>query len=173
MRFFNLLNNQRQLRLSKPLLFYLKNNAWLCIATIMFYSLLRRSKRTPIGLGQTIAGIYTILYGFSNYWSFQYFAWSIPFWFFAGTVFSIPALVLASTYIYGLYWLLCGNPALLGPWDFIGHPYWPDFLKHIRNLTVLFFLASACVFLFCGIKAQLSELLSWIRGRQIRCDTNS
>jgi Gpi18-like mannosyltransferase len=172
-RFLDLHSTQWRLTLSKPILFYAENNAWLCIATIVFYSLLRRSKKTAIELGKTIAGIYTILYGFSSYWSFQYFAWSIPFWFFAGAIFSIPSITLASIYIYGLYWWVCGNPWLLGTWDFNGHPYWPESLRNIRDLTVLFFLGSSLVFLFCGIKTQLSELFFWIQERQTKCDANS
>jgi hypothetical protein len=172
-RFFDLLSTPWQQKLYRPILFYLENNAWFCIAAIVFYSLLRRSKKTALELGKTIAGIYTIFYGFSSYWSFQYFAWSIPFWFFAGAVFAIPAITLTSIYIYGLYWLLCGNPWLLGTWDFLGHTYWPDFLENARDLTVLFFLVSSCVLLFRSIKALLCESIFRIKGRRTKCSINS
>jgi hypothetical protein len=165
---FGLLSTKWQ----RLVLFYIDYNNWFCIAAILFYSSFRRSRKTANELGKTIAGVYTIFYGFSCCWSFQYFAWSIPFWFFVGPIFSVPSIILASMYLYGLYWLVCGNPWLLGTWDFAGHPDWPEFLKNIRDLTVLFFMASSCVFLFCGIKAQLSELFFWIRNRQTKRSTS-
>lgn len=113
-RFFGLLSAQWQ----RFILFCIDNNIWFCIAAILFYSWLRSSKKTAVELGKTIAGIYTIFYGFSCCWSFQYFAWSIPFWFFAGAIFSVPSIILASIYIYGLYLWVCGNPWLLGTWGF-------------------------------------------------------
>lgn len=171
-RLLSLLGPQWQLKLSRPVMFYAENNTLICAAAVVFYSFLRRNKKKAGDLGKTIAGIYAILYGLSSYWSFQYFAWSIPFWFFAGAIFAVPSLILASLYIYGLYWWVCGNPWLLGTWDFIGHPYWPQFLINIRDLTVLFFLASALVFLFCEIKAQLSVLSARIRQRKTKCGTN-
>jgi hypothetical protein len=103
----------------------------------------------------TIAAAYTILYGFSNSWAFQYFAWSIPFWFFARKWFLVSASVLAGGYIYSLYWLLCGNPWLLGNWDFIGHPYWPEIVIVFRNLAFLFFFISACIYLGNAIYEQV------------------
>jgi hypothetical protein len=95
--------------LNRPITFYLKHNVPLCLSVIVFYSWLRRRSRSVHELGVTIAAVYTILYGLSNYWSFQYFAWSVPFWFFAGPYFVAPAVLLASAYIYGLYWFVCGN----------------------------------------------------------------
>ena len=68
---------------------------------------------------------YAILFGFSDYWAFQYFAWGLPFWFFLPRWFFIPAIVLASAYVYFLYAYLCGNLWLLGVWEFDGHPQWP------------------------------------------------
>jgi len=124
---------------------------------IVLFSWLRRFKTTLCQLALTVAGIYTILYGFSIYWSFQYFAWSIPFWFFAPLSFSVPATILTTAYIYGLYWLVCGNPWLLGRWDFASHPHWPYFLLLFRNLTVLFFFITALIFLITAICAQFTR----------------
>jgi len=146
--------------ITTPVLFYLQHNTTLCIALIVLFSFLRRSQRTFEGRALTVVGIYTILYGFSNYWSFQYFAWSLPFWFFAPLFFSLPAALLAAAYIYGLYWLLCGNPWLWGEWDFIGNPNWPASLIVFRNLAVLFFFFSGGVFLLQGAAA---ESVRWYR----------
>jgi Gpi18-like mannosyltransferase len=158
--YFQYLSYQWQRQLYQPVTFYASHNSLFCIVPIIFLSWLRRSKRTVPELGLTIAGVYTILYGFSNYWSFQYFAWSIPFWFFARPRFVISATLLAGGYIYALYWLLCGNPWLLGVWDFAGHPYWPKFLELFRNFALLFFFLSALVFL---IRSTFEEISRWYR----------
>jgi len=141
-----------QEKLSDPLWFLVVKSQYIAMLLIILFSWLRREKRTIGDLGLTIAGIYTILYGFSNYWSFQYFAWSIPFWFFVSPRFFITASVLSSAYIYSLYRLVCGNFFLLGKWDFIGHPNWPYIVAFFRDFAVLFFFISACVFLWRAIK---------------------
>ncbi len=137
---------------------FLVNQSWrISILLIILFIWLRRSHRTVEGLGITIAGIYTILFGFSNYWSFQYFAWSIPFWFFAPPAFFITATLLAGGYIYLLYWFLCGSPWLLGKWDFAGQPYWPPIVITFRNLSILFFFLSACIFLAVAVYQQIER----------------
>jgi hypothetical protein len=95
---------------------------------------------------------YAVLFGFSDYWAFQYFAWALPFWFFLRWWFSIPAVSLTSVYLYGLHWTFCGNGWLLGGWDFLGHPNLPIFVLTIRNLAVAFFLVSACLFLIFSMR---------------------
>ena len=150
---------QWQKVLMPPALFYLRYNVWFCIVPIVLLSWLRRSKQPARELALTITGIYAIVYGFSNYWSFQYFAWSIPFWFFAPVSFAAPATILAGGYIYFLYSYFCGNPWLLGQWDFVGHPYWPEYIEFFRNGALLFFIFSACVFLIGGAFAQIKRLL--------------
>jgi hypothetical protein len=149
------LSEQWQQRLVGPVVFLFEKSWLIAIFLIVLLSWLRRSRSTVEQLGATIAAVYTIIYGFSHNWSFQYFAWSIPFWFFAGKWFLIPATIFASGYIYSLYWVLCGDPWLLGKWDFIGHPYWPTVVIVFRNLAVLFFFASACVFLGMAIYEQV------------------
>jgi hypothetical protein len=163
--FFEGLSPQWQERLLDPIAFLLGRSWFISILLIILLSWLRRSHKTVGQLGATIAAVYAILYGFSNYWSFQYFAWSIPFWFFASPVFLFAATFLASGYIYSLYWLLCGNPWLLGQWDFVGHPYWPHIVTVFRDLAVLFFLVSGCVFL---ITAAYERIVRWrkaVKGR--------
>ena len=59
----------------------------------------------------------------------------------------VSASVLAGGCVCSVYWLVCGNPRWLGSWDFVGHPEWPEEVRLLKNLRVLFFCASACVFL--------------------------
>jgi hypothetical protein len=103
--------------------------------------------------------IYFVVYGLSDYWAFQYFAWSLPFWFFLSPWLFVPGILVASAYIYSLYWTLCGNPWLLGQWDFIGHRYWPEPVIMFRNAAVLFFLLCACAFLLATLWNELSALV--------------
>jgi len=158
MPFFNSLSLDWRMRLGEGILFLSRRGAWLAIGLILIFSWIRRSKRTTQQLGTTIATAYIIFYGFSNSWSFQYFAWSIPFWFFAPVLFSSAATVLTSIYIYSLYWLLCGNPFLLGKWDFLGHPHWPGFIEIFRNIAWLFFFFSALVFLITGLYSEAARI---------------
>jgi hypothetical protein len=159
--FFNDLFPQWQGKLSEPLIFLLNRSWFISLLLIVLLSWLRRSQKNVEGLGITIAAVYTILYGFSNFWSFQYFAWSIPFWLFAPPVFSLAATLLAGGYIYSLYWFVCGNPWLLGKWDFVGHPYWPSIVIIFRNLSILFFFLSACIFFTVAVYQQISR---WCKG---------
>jgi Gpi18-like mannosyltransferase len=144
-----------ELRLYHPLIFLIKQSWFISLLLIVLFGWLRRSCSTVSELGVTIAAVYTILYGFSNYWAFQYFAWSIPFWFFARRWFSILATVLAGGYIYSLYWLFCGNPCLLGKWGSINYLHWPEIVIVFRDLAVLFFFISACIFLIDAAYKQI------------------
>ncbi|MGA2172201.1 MAG: glycosyltransferase 87 family protein [Sedimentisphaerales bacterium] len=135
--------------------FYLRHNTWFYAVPLALIILLRRSKRTVEDLGATVAQVYVALYGFLNFFSFQYFAWSVPFWFFTPLWFVVPATVLAGGYVYLLYWFVCDNALLLGPWDFMGHPHWPELLIVFKNLAILFFFISGCVFLIAAIYRQI------------------
>jgi hypothetical protein len=154
--FFNGLHPELKLILSRPFFFALNHSWFISILLIVLLSWLRRSYRTINQLGATIAAAYTIVYGFSNSWAFQYFAWSIPFWFFTRRWFLVSATILAGGYIYSLYWLLCGNPWLLGNWDFTPHPQWSEIVIVFRNLAVFFFFISACVFLISAVYEQIT-----------------
>lgn len=145
--------SQWQQLLFQSLLFYLKNNLWFCLVPILLFSFLRRSHNTFPGITLTLFGVYSILYGFSNYWSFQYFAWSLPFWFCVPLLFALPSTLIAGLYIYGLYWLLCGNPFLYGLWDFTGHLYWPVTIIFFRDLCAFFFFIISCILLVASIKS--------------------
>ncbi|HEV2046178.1 MAG TPA: hypothetical protein VGQ95_06225 [Chthoniobacterales bacterium] len=135
------------------------DHSWqIAIALLLVLSWLRRHRHSAEEVCATIGMVYTIVYGFSDYWAFQYFAWSLPFWFFLPRWFSIPAVCVASAYLYSLHWLLCGNGWLLGRWDFMGHPYWPVILLAFRDLAVSFFFLSACLFLILAMRRRAGFL---------------
>jgi len=137
-------------QLHATILFFLQHNWQIGLVLAIAVLILRHSRRSVFALCASIGMAYTTLCGTSDYWAFQYFAWSLPFWFFLRPWFFIPATLLASGYIYSLYWTLCGNPWLLGTWDFAGHLYWPGLVLVLRNLTVLFFFLSALLFLIAA-----------------------
>jgi hypothetical protein len=134
--------------------FVLERSWFIGIAAMLAIAWLRRNRHAPEQICATIAMAYVILLGFSDYWAFQYFAWSLPFWFFLSWRFFIPAVALASAYLYSLHWLFCGNGWLLGGWDFMGHPNLPLIVLALRDLNVLFFFASACTFLIFAARRQ-------------------
>jgi hypothetical protein len=118
----------------------------LSLGLIVLVAWRRRTLRSMPEVCATIAMSYALVYGLTESWAFQYFAWSVPFWCFMPPWFFIGATVLAGGYIYTLYAVLCGNPWLLGTWDFMGHPSWPTGVVVLRDLAVLFFFVSACWF---------------------------
>jgi hypothetical protein len=115
---------------------------------------LRRNRASPQEVCATIGISYAILFGFSDYWAFQYFAWALPFWFFLRAWFCIPALLLTSAYLYSLHWFFCDSPWLLGKWDFLGHPALPLPILIIRDLAVAFFFICAWVFLIGAFRSE-------------------
>jgi hypothetical protein len=137
-------------------LFFLDHSWQIGLALLLGLVWLRRDRRSIEEVAATIGMSYVILYGISDYWAFQYFAWSLPLWFFLPRWFFGPAFFLTSAYLYLLYWLLCGNPWLHGTWDFIGRPHWPPLVMTFRNLAVLFFLISSAVFLISNVCKELA-----------------
>jgi hypothetical protein len=129
-----------------PILFFLENGWRLALALAILFAWRRRARRSAKQLGATIGVVYLIIYALSDGWSFQYFGWSLPFWFLLPAWFFIPAVTATSAYFYSLYSYVCGNPWLLGQWDFAGHPYWPAAIVWFRNLAVLILFAGAWVF---------------------------
>jgi hypothetical protein len=127
-----------------PLLaFIVGHDWWMALGLIGFVAWGRRNLRALPAACATIAMSHAMVYGFTESWAFQYFAWSLPFWCFMPTWFLAGATALAGGYVYTLYALLCGNAWLLGPWDFMGHPYWPAPILVLRDLAVAFFFFSA------------------------------
>jgi len=133
------------------ILFLLERSSLIAIAAILLLTWFRKDRQLLPQVCATIGMSYAILFGLSDYWAFQYFAWGLPFWFFLRWWFSVPAVLLTSAYLYSLHWLFCGNPWLSGPWDFANHPTLPFVILMLRDLAVGFFVASACVFLFVGM----------------------
>jgi len=85
-----------------PILFYLENSWKIALALVVILSCLRRRPRSIVDLGATIAMSYVLVYVLNGGFSFQYFAWSLPLWFFLSAWFLIPAAVLTSAYVYAL-----------------------------------------------------------------------
>jgi len=138
----------------RPALFVLERSWYIAIGAMILLAWLRRNRASAQEVCATIGMSYAVLFGFSDYWAFQYFAWALPFWFFLRPWFSVPALVLTSAYLYSLHWLFSGNPWLLGKWDFLGHPDLPLLILIIRDVAVAFFLISACFFVIRAFRRQ-------------------
>jgi hypothetical protein len=140
-----------------PILFFLENSWLIALALVVLITWLSRNDRSVIELCSTIAVVYVIVLTLSDGFSFQYFAWSLPFWFFLPRWFFVSAIVLVSGYIYFLYRCLCGNSWLLGVWDFNGHPYWPATVIWFRDVGYLLFFVSACWFLISALREQMTN----------------
>lgn len=140
----------------RPVLFVLDQSSSIAIAAILVLIWLRKDQHSAAEVCATIGMGYAILFGFSDYWALQYFAWGLPFWFFLRWWFSIPAVTLTSLYLYSLHSLFCGDPWLLGAWDFSGHPNLPTVVLLVRDAAVAFFFLSACLFLPLAIRHRVT-----------------
>lgn len=139
-------------------LFVLEQSWDIAIVAMLILMWLRRDRRAPGEVCATIAMGYVILLGFSDNWAFQYFAWSLPFWFFLPWRFSIPAVSLTSAYLYALHWFFSGSALLLGSWDLGAHPILPFPLLCLRDLAVAFFMISAFTFLIAATRPQPASI---------------
>lgn len=135
-------------------LFLLEHSSTIAIAAMTLLAWLRRNRASAAEVCATIGMAYAVLFGFSDYWAFQYFAWALPFWFFLPSWFAAPAITLTSAYLYSLHCFFSGSALLLGKWDFLGHPDLPLSILLIRDLAVAFFLVSACFFLVSAFRRQ-------------------
>jgi Gpi18-like mannosyltransferase len=64
-------------------LLFLWQHGWhITLALLLVLAWSRRSRRTAREVCATIGMLYTVVYGFSDSFTFQYFAWAAPFWFF-------------------------------------------------------------------------------------------
>ena len=122
---------------------YYQWNTIIALGPVVLYALLRSRPRSAESILAGIAGSYFIFYGLTNFWAFQYLAWALPLWAFLGFRMAGIAQILAFLYIYGLYAWLCGDPFLLGKWDFIAKGDWPVGIRWIRDACVLFFFGTA------------------------------
>ncbi|MBW2232066.1 MAG: hypothetical protein JRG92_15095 [Deltaproteobacteria bacterium] len=140
-------------------------NTLVCLVPIVAWSWMRRGRRTPEDLAMGIAGVYVILYGLSNFWAFQYLAWSLPFWLVCGLPFAISATLVATAYVYGLYAWLCGDWLMRGEWRFIALPDWPMPILLARNVAVVFFFVTALLWL---AKQTREEIGRWRANSDVR-----
>jgi hypothetical protein len=127
--------------------FFIEHEWMLSLGLLLLVTWLRRAQRSWPEVCGTIGMSYVVFYAFNDHFGWQYLAWSVPFWFFMPKWFLISASLAAGGYVYSLYWLLCGNPWLLGKWDWGAHPHWPALVFIFRDLTVVLFFLSACWFL--------------------------
>ena len=127
----------------------------IAIALIAAYAFLRRREKSALGLAQTITGCLALFYGSIEAWSFQYFAWSVPFWFTRGALFALCANVFAGGYVYCLYAHLCDDWLLRGAWDFAGHRQWPNWIPVLRDAALLTFLVFGIVWFALAVRAEL------------------
>jgi len=138
--------------------FHRDHNTLVSIIPIGFYAFLRRNATDPRDLGVTICGSLMIFYGLTNFWAYQYLAWVLPFLIFPGVRYCVAATVVLFAFIYSLYAMLCGNPFLLGKWDFNAFPFWPSYLLRLRDLAVLFCLCSGATFLYQALRQEWKRL---------------
>jgi len=139
-------------------LFYARHNTIVCLIPILVVAWCRRRERSAVGIAQNVALAYVILYGFTNFWAFQYLAWSLPLWLLVGWRFGLAGSLLAGAYIYGLYAWLCESWLLQGAWDFVGHPHWPWWLIGLRDATTLFFFVAATYTVAAALAAEIHRL---------------
>ncbi|MGE4608681.1 MAG: hypothetical protein AAEJ52_18265 [Myxococcota bacterium] len=138
--------------------FHRDHNSLVSVLPIGVYAFLRRNAIEPRELGVTICGSFLIFYGLTNFWAYQYLAWVLPFLIFPGAVFSVAATVVLFAYIYSLYTMLCGNPYLLGKWDFNAYPFWPTYMLRLRDFAILFCLLSGATFLYRAARQEWARL---------------
>jgi hypothetical protein len=117
---------------------------WICVVAL---AALRRHETSARGLGASVCGCFAIFHGLSQTWAFQYLAWMVPFWSFAGPAFTALATLTTTGYVYGVYAMLCGDPLLIGHWAFQAHAEWPAALLLLRDASLLVFLAAGGAFL--------------------------
>lgn len=142
--------------------YYLLHNQIIILVIIIVYAWFKKYRRSDLEIGKTIGEIFCIFYGLTNYWSFQYFAWAIPFLFFLNLKLAGVILFFTTGYIYLLYSLVCESYFLLGKWDFIGHPHLSGPVLFFRNASILLFSAYA-IYLVCN-----SILEQFRRTRNVR-----
>src|SRR5438132_1475187 len=63
-----------------PILFFLEKSWLIALALVVLVTWLRRNHRRISDLCATIGVIYIVVLALSDGFSFQYFAWSLPFW---------------------------------------------------------------------------------------------
>ena len=131
-----------------------EHSFWVAIPILSLYGFLRRRGNDAASLAATVAGTYAIFYAFTEQWTFQYFAWSMPFWLLAGRTFAVAANVFGGGYIYALYAYLCGDWLLRPVWTIQAHPNWPVPMILLRDLAHATFVTFAIHFLASAVVAE-------------------
>ena len=132
-------------------------NTIVCLSPIVLYAWLRRRETTGAELGATVLGSFLLFYALNNnFLSFQYLAWSIPFWFFAPVRFFALATLTIGGYVYGAYAFFCDDLLLRGKWDFFAHASWPMWLLLLRDAAILVCVGAAAVFLGSALRTEVA-----------------
>ena len=137
-----------------PVLWYTENSQWIAIALMLLLAFLRRRENDARGIAVTIAATFALFYGLVETWTFQYFAWSMPFWFAAGLPYALCANLFGGGYLYALYVYVCGDLLLRPRWAFDTAPPWPMSLILQRDLAHLTFFAFGVLWLVRAIHAE-------------------
>lgn len=122
-------------------------NAWYRVdgavvaGLVVVYAWLRRGHRTPDAVAATLAQSYALVLAFTNFFAWQYLAWALPLWLFAGWPLAVAAQLLCTAYVWGLYAWLCEHWLLLDTWRFVAKPDWPTAVLFFRSTSVAFLMA--------------------------------
>ncbi len=141
---------------------YYKADGAVVTSLVVVYAWLRRRHRTPDAIAATIAQCYALVLAFTNFFAFQYLAWSLPLWLFAGWPLAIAAHLLCSAYIWGLYAWLCEHWLLLDTWRFLAKPDWPTWVRVLRSASVAWLMGLAVTRLAQAIR---EEWVTWRAAR--------
>ena len=141
----------------KWVLSYLEYTRFIIVLAVTFYAWHNRHRRSALDIGRTIGVVFCIFYGLTNYWAFQYLAWSIPLWLFIGPKFYLLASFLTAGYIYLFYSFVCNSFLLLGEWDLIGRSALPEIVLFFRDMSVLVFLVTTFYFLGNAVISELKK----------------
>jgi hypothetical protein len=136
----------------------LQYNTLICLAPMGLLAWLRRRERSAEGIAYGLACSFALFYGLTNFWGFQYLAWSLPLWLTAGFVTAALAIGSSTVYVAGLYAWLCGSILLLGDWSFVAKPDWPAPIVWSRNAAIVVFLGWGALSLTAAVRA---ELVRW------------
>lgn len=128
-------------------------NSIIVAGSIVAYSWLQRGRASGKEACRTVGEVFIIFYAVTNFWSFQYLAWSAPFLVFLPTPLFAATAVSLSAFIYSLYSLVCNSLFLRGAWNFVDYPYLSPAVLFFRNAAIAVVLASA-LYLFRGATRQ-------------------
>lgn len=137
---------------------YYKADGAIVTSLVVAYAWLRRRHRAPDALAATLAQSYALIFAFTNFFAFQYLAWALPLWLFAGWPLAIVAHLLCGAYIWGLYAWLCEHWLLLDAWRFLAKPDWPGWVLFLRSASVAFLVGLGVTRLVQGVREEWAVL---------------